>query len=364
MMAEDRPDILESLGEAELSLDANAELATQMLDFTRGEEHKVRVVSLHGLLKKSARMATVGNNVSPNLNIQKDLWEVEIDSVQMAQVFQNIIINGCQAMPNGGPMTISAKNVTYRRENRFQLPEGNYVVIGIEDRGCGIDPEVIGRVFDPYFTTKASGTGIGLASCKQIVERHHGRIMVESVKNSGTEFVIFLPAVTSRPPKYSESQIESAQQAHAVATRQFLNFNQRQPIKDRILVVDDDPRVRKLASEILKRLGYEAVVAPDGEKAMLLVRHAFRDARSFFVVLLDLNLPRISGLELLTEIRNVDPNVKIVLSSGDTVCEGAHRNEGWDAILSKPYGKDEMQETLMRLKAFDPMQSHHQPAIS
>ena len=363
MIAEDNAEILSYLELAELSLESNCDLASQMVEFTRGEEAKVRIVGLHGLLKKSARMSTIGNNVTPELEIQKELWDVEIDSIQIAQVFQNIIINGCQAMPNGGPMKISAKNSSIKAGNPFGLPEGNYVVIGICDRGCGIPKDKIDKIFDPYFTTKPNGTGIGLASCKQIVERHHGKIMVESTENSGAEFVIFLPAASSRKNVFDDDRtVLPAQKAHAAATRQFLNYNEKQPVKDRILVVDDDPQIRKLASEILKRLGFDAVVAADGEKAMLLVRHSFREARSFSVVILDLNLPRISGWDVMKEIRRVDPKVKIVMSSGDANASAmVQRDSGWDGVLQKPYGKGELEDVLIELKTFDPdPQSHHQ----
>lgn len=183
-------------GNFNFSLDTNAEPATQMLEFTRGMESKMRVVNLHELLMKTARESTVGNNVKPELSIQAELWDVEIDLVQLRQVFQNIMINGCQAMPNGGPMHISARNATVTQGNTFGLPVGNFVLVGIRDRGCGIPPESVGKVFDPYFTTKIDGTGIGMALCKQIVERHRGKIMVESVVNVGTEFIIFLPVAT------------------------------------------------------------------------------------------------------------------------------------------------------------------------
>lgn len=342
------PDVLQYLDDADQSLDANAELATQMLEFARGEDSTMKVINLHGLLQKTARMSTVGNNVAPELSIQPDLWDVEIDSVQIRQVFQNIIINGCQAMPNGGPMHISARNATVAEANAFQIPKGNYVVIGIRDRGCGIPKALLSKVFDPYFTTKKDGTGIGLASCKQIVERHKGKIMVESAENVGTEFIIFLPAALAERGK--EDAEVPVHQAHARATREFLEANREVPGADemrkrRVLVVDDDPLILKLASKMISFLGMEAVAVEDSEEALARIRLAFRDVNPFSVVIIDLNLPRLSGLDLMREIRSIDGNVKVVLSSGDAMAE-VTRSREWDGVLSKPYGKDAMEQVL------------------
>ncbi|MDF1815764.1 MAG: ATP-binding protein [Verrucomicrobiales bacterium] len=345
MAGRDNPEILQYAEDADISLDANADLATQMLEFTRGEDSKLRVVNLHGLLKKTARMSTVGNNVTPELSVQQDLWDVEIDSVQIRQVFQNIIINGCEAMPNGGPMHISARNASVSDGNSFGLPAGNYVVVGIRDRGCGIPRESIGKVFDPYFTTKPDGTGIGLASCKQIVERHKGKIMVESAENVGTEFIIFLPVATVTTPVEDDVRSVLPQQIHARATRHFLEESSHEKSLMRVLVVDDDARICKLASKILAHIGLEPVVAEDGEQAVMLVRQAFRETKSFSIVILDLNLPRMSGLEVMREIRKIDPGVKIILSSGDSSPEICNMSE-WDGVLTKPYGKDSMELVL------------------
>ena len=358
MNAGENSEILQVLEDVELSLEANSELASQMLEFTHhGEESRLRVVNLHGLLQKTARMSTVGNNVQPELSIQRDLWDVEIDSVQMRQVFQNIIINGCQAMPSGGPMRISARNASVGEGNAFDLAPGDYVVIGIKDRGCGIPPDIIDKVFDPYFTTKPDGTGIGLASCKQIVERHKGKLMVESVVNAGTEFILFLPAVgvESELPSAVTGPSRKPQKTLASATREFLGENVRDKGlnmgnsgKHRILVIDDDPMICKLASKILIHLGYEPEVAEDGEKALAAIQHSFREGRSFSAVILDLNLPRMSGIEVMKEIRKLDSNVKIILSSGDPL-SNSDLAKDWDGILSKPYGKVAMENVLLNV---------------
>lgn len=348
--------------DAVAAIDANADLAGQMLEFTNTEDSSMRVVNLHGLLQKTARMSTIGNNVAPQLSIQKDLWDVEIDSVQIRQVFQNIIINGCQAMPNGGPMNISARNATVAEGNSFDLPSGDYVVIGIRDRGCGIPRDILGRIFDPYFSTKTDGTGIGLASCKQIVERHHGKIMVESVENVGTEFIIFIPAAMDTELSLDADEPVSAGQLHARATEKFLSDpnvarpKARQPMPQRrILIVDDDERILRLAQQIINHFGFETEIADDGEKALDLVRQGFRDARSFSAVIVDLNLPRISGVDIMKEIRKIDPSVKAILSSGDKISEICHPSE-WDGILPKPYGEEHLATVLKGVLS----KAHHQ----
>ncbi len=354
------PEALSYLEDALLSIDANSDLASQMLDFTQGEESKPQVLNLHGLLQKTSRMATVGKNVNPELSIQEDLWDVEVDPVQIQQVLQNIIINGCQAMPNGGPMHITARNASVSAGNQFQLDPGHYVVIGIRDRGHGIPRNALERVFDPYFSTKADGTGIGLASCKQIIERHRGRISVESAENVGTEFLIILPiaaAGTSTPPQPAiQQQQQQAQQVHARATQEFLAQNQQVSSYRRALIVDDDPQILKLASKIISHLGMEAVACLDGENALHQVRQAFCDAQSFDVVIIDLNLPRINGRDLMYEIRKADPSVRVILSTGDAQA-ATDQALDWDGVLSKPYGKEAMETTIMQ--AIQKVSHHH-----
>lgn len=350
-------ELLELLSHAETALDSGADLATQMIEFTKGEESKVRVLNLHGLLQKTARMSTVGNNVTPELSIQPDLWDVAINPVQIQQVFQNIIINGCQAMPHGGPMHISARNATVSPGNSFGLPAGNYVVVGIRDRGCGIPKEVIPKIFEPYFTTKPKGTGIGLASCKQIVERHRGKIMVESMQNVGSEFIIFLPIASTTQLSAPEVR-PSPNQILGGATRELLEPASKDSAKKRILIVDDNAPFRKLAVKMGEFLGMEAVEAKDGEEALIQIRHAFLEARSFAAVFLDLNLPKLGGAEVMEEIRKLDRSVKVILSTGDVTAEAEASGE-WDAVLTKPYGKDKMAAALASVMR----KGHHQVPV-
>ena len=168
-------------------------LAQQILDFTKGRQPMVQVVRLGSVLRQVTKMALMGTRVKCEPTVQDGLWEVEVDLRQIRQVVHNLIINACQAMKNGGVVQAGVENLVIGEDAKTGLPPGEYVMLRVRDRGCGISEGNASKIFEPYYTTKKNGTGIGLATCKAIVQRHHGSITVHSKLNVGTEFRVYLP---------------------------------------------------------------------------------------------------------------------------------------------------------------------------
>ncbi|XEO78678.1 Adaptive-response sensory-kinase SasA [Candidatus Lokiarchaeum ossiferum] len=170
-------------------------LTQQLLSFSKGGTPIKNVSSLEDLVVKSAHFVLRGTNIQSEINLCENLPQISFDEGQIYQVLNNILINAIQAMENGGMITLSTERVTIDKNNYFPIPEGEYALIKIKDTGIGISPEEQKRIFDPYFTTKATGSGLGLTSCYSIIKNHNGYLTFESELNRGTTFFIYLPIV-------------------------------------------------------------------------------------------------------------------------------------------------------------------------
>ena len=179
------------------------ELTRQLLTFARGGEPVKKLINPAPLIRETVSFALRGSNVRNVIDIQDDLWSMEVDESQLNQVLNNLLINAGQAMPAGGEVTVRAANETMLHNDPHQLPQGDYIRITVEDHGCGIPRENLARIFDPYFTTKPQGSGLGLASVYSIVKRHGGAVEVLSTPGAGTTFTIHLPAIPGRQPEGS-----------------------------------------------------------------------------------------------------------------------------------------------------------------
>ena len=252
------------------------------------------------VIRESARFALRGSKVKYEVDLPRDLWTVEIDEGQMSQVINNLIINADQAMAGGGTVRVTGKNIELHGENALLLPEGAYVRICIEDEGVGIPREHLGSVFDPYFTTKQKGSGLGLASVYSIVKKHKGHIAVESDLGRGSIFTILIPAL--RKSAREERQSKSLEPATG---------------SGRILVMDDEHSVQTVARAMLSKLGYESVTADEGDEAITLYQKALKEEVPFDAVIMDLTVPGgMGGKEAVEKLRQLDPNLKAVVSSG------------------------------------------------
>ena len=309
-----------------------ADLNLQLLTFAKGGAPMKKTTSIAALLKESATFSLRGSKVGLNFQIPEDLWVVEVDQGQMSQVINNLVINAEQAMPDGGIISFRAENAQLEGARILpELTDGSYVKITIQDEGLGISAENLPRLFDPYFTTKPKGNGLGLASVFSIMKRHDGHISVQSQLKEGTTFTLYLPA--SRAP------LEEASVSHDP-----LNSG-----SGRILVMDDEEMIREGAGELLEELGYEVDFAEDGGQALALYRTAHQEGAPYAAVIMDLTIPgAMGGREAMVKLLEIDPGATAIVSSA--YCEdpvmASFRDYGFSGVLVKPFRLEQMAQVL------------------
>jgi CheY-like chemotaxis protein len=307
------------------------DLTQQLLTFSKGGAPIKKTASIDELLKDTTVFTLSGSNVKCKFSIPEDLWSVEIDEGQISQVINNLIINADQAMPEGGTISISAENVIIGAEDVLPLKEGRYLKIKIQDQGIGIPEEYLQKIFDPYFTTKQKGSGLGLTIAYSIIKNHKGYIAVKSKLGVGSKFSIYLPALEKQIPKKKEAEIR--------------------PItgKGKIMVMDDEEIIRTSLGEILTFLGYEPEFARNGEEALATYKKAIDSGQSFDAVILDLTIRGgMGGKETIKKLIEIDPKVKAIVSSGystDPVMAD-FKNYGFRGVVAKPYDIKELSKEL------------------
>ena len=334
-----------ALDEAEQACVRARQITWQLLTFSRGGVPVKRPVSIARLLDESATLALRGSNVRCTFEIAPTLWPVAADDGQLVQVFTNIVINARQAMPHGGKLVIRAENAVEtvgRWEHALRVNPGRYVRIAISDTGIGIADEHIGRIFDPYFTTKQEGSGLGLATSHSIVKNHGGYLAVTSIPGAGSTIVVGLPAMgaTDAP----RERIASGSSA-----------------RGRILVMEDEPAVGDIACNMLTFLGHDVDVVPDAQTAVEHYKEALASERPFDAVMLDLVVPGgIGGRETLSLLSEVDPGVRAIVVSGytrDAALAGADGGPV-SAFIAKPYTLEELDSTLSSVLSCGKWQVH------
>ena len=326
----------EALGHAEKAAARAGELATQLLTFAKGGAPVKKVVALGALVEEAVSLALRGANVSGKIRIPAGLHAIEADEGQMSQVFYNVVLNAVQAMSGGGTLIVSADNVTLASGNKPALPPGDYVRITFADQGYGIPDEILNKIFDPYFTTKPGGTGLGLASVHSIIKKHGGHVEVRSLVGRGTDFTFHLPslgAVADRPEAVPVTE-------------------ERGTPGGAVLVMDDEIQIQILASQILQHLGYRVTTCANGEDAIALYERAARSGTPFRAAIMDLTIPGgMGGKEAAQRILALDPTARLIVSSGysnDPVLADFDRY-GFCAAIAKPYRVSELVGVLARL---------------
>ncbi len=331
-MTRGNPDkVTAKLSEAEHALMRAKALTRQLLVFSKGGVPIRRTASLKELLSDWAAFALRGSNVQCLCQVEEELWLVDIDEGQISQVFHNLLINADQAMPQGGTVTIEAANQVETGRSGLPLAPGRYVRVTVKDQGIGIAPAHLKKIFDPYFSTKAKGTGLGLATSHATVGKHRGHITVESKVGRGTTFRVFLPASDS------------------TTTFERLDLDRISEGRGKILLMDDEPIVRDMAAEMLGLLGYDVVVSRDGLEAVGLYESAMLSGKTFDAVAMDLTVPgAMGGIEAVSKLRTIDPEVRAIVSSGycnDPVM-GEFERYGFSGVLAKPYTAAQMSTVL------------------
>ncbi len=322
------------LGEAEKAVHMARSLTNQLLTFSKGGSPIKSIASVKTIVEESVEFSLIGSSVKREIVIPGDLWRVEVDEGQISQVIQNLVINAHQAMPDGGTISVTAGNCDIDSASRLPLEPGQYVMISVRDQGCGIPKECIHRVFDPYFTTKENGTGLGLATTYSILRRHGGHITVESNGLDETCFYIYLPATKKQ------------------LTGEFPTIATRVAHDGRILVMDDEESVLEVTKAILGEIGFDVEVVRDGEEAVDLYAERRLQGRGFDVVIMDLTVPGgLGGKDAIKRLKALDPNARAVVSSGysnDPVMS-RYKEYGFCARVTKPYGVDQLTKVLNRI---------------
>ena len=327
-----------------------AGLCRQLLAFAGRAEPRLEPVHLGALLRETSDLLGVsaGRGRTLHCQVEPDLPVVMGDPHQLRQVLLNLVTNAAEASGPGDAITLAAGQVMVDAQalRTFQFgdagPPGRWVQLRVADRGHGIAPAVLARIFDPFFSTKASGRGLGLAATLGVVRRHGGCIRVESELGTGTTFTILLPLGGSSPAARSSPSTDDP--------------GGQIRLQGRALVVDDEPTVRRVARRILAGLGLEVTEAQDGQEGAEAVE---ADPSRYALVLLDLTMPRLDGVGALARIRAVAPGLPVLLASGYAQEESraSLRALGVTELVEKPYDVTTLGGACRRALATRPPES-------
>ncbi len=336
-----------SLRESEKAVIRAKNLTQQLLTFSKGGEPIKKVASASELIKESVNFALSGSNIRCELYLPDDLWSIEVDKGQMNQVFSNLLINADHAMSTGGTINIKAENVNIKVKDSLPLQAGRYVKIAIGDQGIGIPEEYLQKIFDPYFTTKQEGSGLGLSIIYSIIRKHGGYISVESRIGVGTTFHVYLPAsqkeILKEPDKIKN---EGACPELVEGKEAPIAF------KGKILIMDDEDIFRAVTGEHLKLLKYEVKGAGNGKEAIEMYKEAIESGNPFDAVMLDLTVrDGMGGKEAIMALLAIDPAVAAVVTSGysnDKVMAN-FKEYGFSGVVEKPYEIYELDKALQKV---------------
>jgi len=328
-------DLAELLQDAEDAALRSRSLTQQMLTFSKEGAPLKHAVRLKDVIKESVRFVLSGSRCTYSLVLPEDLWVGDVDPGQVSHIIQNIVINALQAMPNGGEVHITGENVKVDNDvNPHGLATGRYIKISIADTGGGIPKHIAERIFEPYFTTKKDGSGLGLATSFSIARKHGGHIAVESVVGHGTRFDVFLPAWEHPIAQVPTGQIQAI------------------PEGGRILVMDDSESVHRLVSRMFRSIGYRVNSAWSGAEAVSLYENALNEGQPFDLAILDLTVPgQMGAKETIEALRAIDPSVKAVVSSGrtDDPVILNWKEFHFVGVLLKPFQIQELKDLLQRI---------------
>ncbi|MBN1625659.1 MAG: PAS domain-containing protein [Deltaproteobacteria bacterium] len=309
-------------------------LTKQLLTFSTGGSPVTESIMLEELLTESAKFVLHGTNTVCDFKISKDLWPAAADPGQVSQVIHNLILNADQAMPDGGRIELRAFNVYLKQGEIPLLQAGKYLKIEVEDWGVGIPSNQIAKIFDPYFSTKEQGSGLGLTTVYSIIKKHRGELRVKSVHGKGTTFTIYLPASNQEPQTKKEQKDEVVSGL------------------GRILLMDDDEMILEIGTKMLERLGYQVNQAADGMEAIEQYTLAKSRGNPFKAVIFDLTVPGgMGGVEALKKLKEIDPDVKALVSSGYSTdaAMAEYKKFGFMAVIPKPYGIETLSQVVAKV---------------
>lgn len=322
IFVDDSHEVVELLDAAADSVKRATSITQQLMGFTRGGDPVRKNIDMGPFLQEAANFALHGTPVVAKFKFSLDLWCANIDPGQIEQAVDNLLLNSVQAMPNGGTITIRADNRVIKEFDRLgTLKPGEYIVVSISDTGVGIPKDIIGKIFEPYTTTRTGGSGLGLFSAYMIVERHNGWITAKSTEGKGAVFTLYLPAYSNEAPDQKKS-----------LTTKFGS--------GKVLIMDDEASIRKVLCTALDRLGYLTFTATNGEKAIKLYEQHRKKGDPIDVVILDLTIPGgMGGQQAMVELLELDPNIRAIVASGyaDDPVMAKYRDYGFKGMMSKPF---------------------------
>ncbi len=317
------------------------DLTQQLLTFSKGGSPVKKTLSVKDLIEEAAAFALRGSRVSYDFHFDEQLWRVEADFGQISQVIHNLVINADHAMPEGGMIMITCENSTITDSTGIPLRLGDYVKISVQDHGVGITKEHLAKIFDPYFTTKQKGSGLGLATCYSIIRKHGGHISAVSELGKSTTFTLYLPASMKR--EMPEKKTEGMQLRTGTG---------------KILLMDDEQNVRQTTGAVLARLGYTVEFAEDGVQAIEHYQHAREAGAPFDAVIMDLTIPGgMGGKDAVQKLLQIDPDLKAIVSSGysNDPIMAEYSKYGFRGVVAKPYRINDLGETLQKVLRKSPV---------
>jgi two-component system cell cycle sensor histidine kinase/response regulator CckA len=316
--------VVKCLDTAEQAALRASKLSQQLITFSRGGVPVKEDVFLQEIIADLVYFVSVGSNIKYKIALKDDLIPVSIDREQISQVFNNLILNAINSFKDGGTITIAAENAEINSSSHLPLNNGTYLKISIKDEGCGIPPENIENIFDPYFTTKEEGNGgLGLATTYSIIKKHDGYITVDSEVGKGSTFTFYLPASSKNSTK-----------------------------DKRILVVDDEEMIRNVLKKILEELGYKEVLAENAATAINIYKKSAKEKNYFSVLIMDLKiLNSIEQNETINELRKIDPDLKAIISSSysNEQVMAKYKDSGFNGVITKPFRVNELRDLLDKI---------------
>lgn len=310
------------------------DLTQQLLTFAKGGEPVKTCFSLKKVIEESTSFALAGSNCRCEYDFAEELWTVLADQGQISRVLHNLIINATQAMPNGGIVDISCENFILDEGEALFLEPGPYIRLKVKDSGIGIPKASLNKIFDPYYTTKMDGSGLGLASVYSIIKKHKGLIQVESKEGEGTVFEMYLPASVKKENCRNKSK------------NIIVNGS------GRVLVVDDNDMIKEVTGKMLVVLGYDTDFADDGKKAIDMYKREMSAGRRYDFVIMDLTIPGgMGGEEAIRRLVKIDSNISAIAISGyaNNRIMANFNDYGFSAVIPKPFSIEQLSKSLADL---------------
>ena len=325
--------LIERLGAAEKACLRARDLTKQLLTFAKGGVPVKSTTALSALIKDTVEFALRGSAIRCDLEVAEDLWPIDGDEGQISQVLQNLVINADQAMPEGGTIRLEASNIAVSTHSHLPLKPGRYVQVMVSDQGIGIPPEHLPKIFDPYFTTKQKGSGLGLATTYSIIKGHDGHIDVTSTLGKGTRFRLFLPASLEEHIFHS-AKTDGLYQGHG-----------------RILIMDDEAEIRDVLENMLQEMAFDVDAVSDGQQAVASYAKAYEAGTPYVATIVDLTIPGgMGGKEAFRHIKALDREARVIVSSGysnDPVMANAAKF-GFSGFIAKPYNIYDLSQVLRK----------------